>query len=258
MALTAIIAEDEPILRAQLKSKLARLWPELQILADVGDGEAALQAISRHQPSLAFLDIQMPEMTGIDVARHLASVADSRCHVVFVTAFDQYAVEAFETGAIDYVLKPYSDERLAATVDRLRMRMNLAAPGGSQQNLAALVERLAARLDPSPDRLKWIKASIGSALSLIPIDDVLFFQADEKYTLVATREKDALIRTPIKELLAGLDPDKFWQIHRSTIVNATAIESVSRDMHGQAAVRIRGRKENLSVSRPFSHLFKQM
>lgn len=258
MALTAIIAEDEPILRAQLKAKLAKLWPDLQILAEVGDGEAALQAISTYRPRLAFLDIQMPEMTGVEVARQLAGNKDLRCHVIFVTAFDQYAVEAFETGAIDYVLKPYSEERLAATIQRLRERLDAVSPGGAEQNLAALVEQLSAKLNPQSERLKWIKANIGANLTLIPIDDVLFFQSDEKYTLVATRERDALIRTPIKDLLAGLDPEKFWQIHRSTIVNATAIESVSRDIHGQAAVRIRGRRENLVVSRPFSHLFKQM
>lgn len=258
MVLTAIIAEDEPILRTQLKTKLGKLWPELQILADVGDGEAALQAIAAHRPSLAFLDIQMPEMTGVEVARHLVRNKDLHCHVVFVTAFDQYAVEAFETGAIDYVLKPYSDERLAATIARLKLRLD-APPGAvGGADMAALLERLAAKLAPQSDRLKWIKANIGANLSLIPIDDVLFFQADEKYTLVATKEKDALIRTPIKELLVGLDPEKFWQIHRSTIVNATSIESVSRDIHGQATVKVRGRKENLSVSRPFSHLFKQM
>ncbi|MFA6310737.1 MAG: LytTR family DNA-binding domain-containing protein [Sterolibacterium sp.] len=258
MVLTAIIAEDEPILRAQLKAKLGKLWPELKILADVGDGETALQAIATHQPALAFLDIQMPEMTGVEVARQLVRNQDLHCHVVFVTAFDQYAVEAFETGAIDYVLKPYSDERLAATIARLKAR--LAGPPGATggADLAALLERLAAKLAPQSNRLKWIKANIGANLSLIPVDDVLFFQADEKYTLVATKEKDALIRTPIKELLVGLDPEKFWQIHRSTIVNATSIDSVSRDIHGQATVKVRGRKENLSVSRPFSHLFKQM
>ena len=258
MFLTAIIAEDEPILRTQLKTKLAKLWPELRVLADVGDGEAALQAIIAHQPNLAFLDIQMPEMTGVEVARQVAKNGNLRCHVVFVTAFDQYAVEAFETGAIDYLLKPYSDERLVATIERLRLRLESSSPGGSGQNLVALLEHLTARLNPQSERLKWIKASIGANLSLIPIDDVLFFQADEKYTLVATKERDALIRTPIKELVMGLDPEKFWQVHRSTIVNATSIESVSRDIHGQATVRIRGRKENLSVSRPFSHLFKQM
>lgn len=256
MPLTAVIAEDEPILRAQLKAKLAKLWPDLEIVADVGDGEAALEAIDEHRPQLAFLDIQMPEMTGVEVAKSLAANRELKCHVVFVTAFDQYAVDAFSTGAIDYVLKPYSDERLQAAVDRLKER--LSAVPAQPQNLEALVAHLAAKLSPQTEKLKWIKANIGSNLRLIPVEDVLFFQSDEKYTLVATKEFDALIKTPIKEILEGVDAEKFWQIHRSTIVNAGAIESVSRDFRGQASVRVRGRKENLTVSRPFSHLFKQM
>lgn len=256
MTFTAVIAEDEPILRAQLKAKLGKLWPDLKILADVGDGEAALEAIAEHQPSLAFLDIQMPEMTGIEVAKSLASNREIKCHVVFVTAFDQYAVDAFNAGAIDYVLKPYSDERLQSAVERLKER--LSAVPAQPQNLEALMQQLAARLNPGAEKLKWIKANIGSNLRLIPIEDVLFFQSDEKYTLVATKELDALIKTPIKEILEGIDSEKFWQIHRSTVVQAAAIESVSRDFRGQAFVKVRGRKETLTVSRPFSHLFKQM
>jgi DNA-binding LytR/AlgR family response regulator len=256
MNLTAIIAEDEPILRAQLKTKLTKLWPDLTIVADVGDGEAALEAIAEHQPQLAFLDIQMPEMTGIEVARSLAANKQLKCHIVFVTAFDQYAVDAFNTGAIDYVLKPYSDDRLQAAVERLKER--LSAVPVQPQNLESLMQQLAAKLNPSAEKLKWIKANIGSNLRLIPIDEVLFFQSDEKYTLVATKEFDALIKTPIKEILEGVDPDKFWQIHRSTIVQAAAVDAVTRDFRGQATVKVRGRKENLTVSRPFSHLFKQM
>jgi DNA-binding LytR/AlgR family response regulator len=256
MSLTAIIAEDEPILRAQLKAKLTKLWPELNIVADVGDGEAALEAIAEHHPQLAFLDIQMPEMTGIEVAKSLAANRELKCHIVFVTAFDQYAVDAFNTGAIDYVLKPYSDERLQAAVERLKER--LTAVPQQPQNLEALMQHLAAKLNPGAEKLKWIKANIGSNLRLIPIEDVLFFQADEKYTLVATKEFDALIKTPIKEILDGVDTDKFWQIHRSTIVQAAAIDAVTRDFRGQATVKVKGRKENLTVSRPFSHLFKQM
>ncbi len=256
MSLTAIIAEDEPILRAQLKTKLGKLWPELNIVADVGDGEAALEAIAEYQPSLAFLDIQMPEMTGIEVARSLSANKELKCHIVFVTAFDQYAVDAFNTGAIDYVLKPYSDDRLQAAVERLKER--LSAVPQQPQNLESLMQQLAAKLNPSSEKLKWIKANIGSNLRLIPIEDVLFFQSDEKYTLVATQEFDALIKTPIKEILEGVDAEKFWQIHRSTIVQAAAIDSVTRDFRGQATVKVKGRKENLTVSRPFSHLFKQM
>ncbi|MEP6702796.1 MAG: LytTR family DNA-binding domain-containing protein [Betaproteobacteria bacterium] len=257
MSFTAVIAEDEPILRAQLKTKLAKLWPELAIAADVGDGELALEAIAEHHPQLAFLDIQMPEMTGIEVARSLASNPELKCHIVFVTAFDQYAVEAFEANAVDYVLKPYSDARLQAAVERLKLRLN-STPAPAPQDLNALVASIAARLHPQREQLKWIKASIGQSLRLIPVEDVLFFQAGDKYTLVATKELDALIRTPIKEILDGIDSSKYWQIHRSTIVAANAIESVARDFRGQASVKIKGRKENLAVSRPFSHLFKQM
>ena len=254
---TAIIAEDEPILRAQLKSKLAKLWPELTVVADVGDGELALEAIAEHRPHFAFLDIRMPEMTGVEVARSLAGNRDLKCHVVFVTAYDEYAVQAFEANAVDYVLKPYSDERLQTAIDRLKQRL-ATAPMPPPQDLVALVASIAAKMNPGGEKLKWIKASVGSTLKLIPIEDVLFFQSGEKYTLVATREMDALIRTPIKEILDGIDPDRYWQIHRATIVNAAAIESVSRDFRGQATVKVKGRKENLIVSRPFSHLFKQM
>ena len=171
---TAVIAEDEPILRAQLKAKLARMWPELTIVADVGDGEAALEAIDEHRPQLAFLDIQMPEMTGVEVARSLAANRDLRCHVVFVTAFDQYAVEAFDANAVDYVLKPYTDLRLQTAVDRLKER--LALQPVPAQDLDALVTQLSAQLKPNAQRLNWIKASVGSQLRLIPVDDVLFFQ----------------------------------------------------------------------------------
>ena len=168
--ITAIIAEDEPILRAQLKAKLGKLWPELKILADVGDGEGALEAIAEHQPRLAFLDIQMPEMTGVEVAKSLAANREIKCHIVFVTAFDQYAVEAFDTGAIDYVLKPYSDERLQTAIARLKERLGGGAAGGSSQNLEALVAHLSAKLNPQVEKLKWIKANIGSNLRLIPIE----------------------------------------------------------------------------------------
>ncbi len=268
MTITCIIAEDEPILRQQLSVKLKKLWPELEQLAAVGDGEAALEAIATHSPTIAFLDIQMPEMTGVEVAQSLAANKDMRTHVVFVTAFDQYAVQAFEAGAIDYVLKPYTEERLSGTIERLRARLGedndsatASKPSGAvapPQDLAAMLASLAASLNPGAEKLRWIKANIGQNLRLIPIEDVLFFQSDEKYTLVATKEFDALIKTPIKELLSGLDADKYWQIHRSIIVNAAAIDAVVRDFRGQAHVKVKGRKEQLTVSRPFSHLFKQM
>ncbi|MBK9520710.1 MAG: response regulator transcription factor [Rhodocyclaceae bacterium] len=255
MKITAVIAEDEPLLLAQLKSKLAKAWPELEIVSAAGDGEAALEAIAEHRPTLAFLDIQMPELTGIEVAQRIARNAELRCHVIFVTAYDQYALEAFDAGAIDYLLKPYSDERLGATVTRLQQRLGERNPS---QDLHALVASLAGKLGASNERLRFIKASVGDKLRLIPVEDILFFQADEKYTLVATPESDALIRTPIRDLIDALDPEKFWQIHRSAVVNATAISSVTRDERGQATVHIRNRKESLVVSRPYSYLFKQM
>ena len=209
-------------------------------------------------------------MTGVEVAQSLAANREMRTHVVFVTAFDQYAVQAFEAGAIDYVLKPYSEERLSSTVERLKARLAASMGGDGDasdaaapivkppQDLAAMLASLAASLNPGAEKLRWIKANIGQNLRLIPIEDVLFFQSDEKYTLVATKEFDALIKTPIKELLSGLDADKYWQIHRSIIVNAAAIDAVVRDFRGQAHVKVKGRKEQLTVSRPFSHLFKQM
>ncbi|HET7400928.1 MAG TPA: LytTR family DNA-binding domain-containing protein [Usitatibacter sp.] len=247
---TAIVAEDEPILRAQLEGKLRKLWPELQIVASVEDGAAAVEALEEHTPDYLFLDIQMPEMTGVEVARHVRD----RCHVVFVTAYDQYAIQAFETGAVDYILKPVTDERLATTIERLKSRAASAPP-----DLQAVLERLSDRIGGGKrERLQWIKATVGQNLRLIPVADVLFFQSDEKYTRVALAEGEALIKTPIRELLDGLDPEVFWQIHRSTIVNANAIAGVTRDFRGQAHVKIKGKDESLVVSRIYSHLFKQM
>jgi len=246
---TAIIAEDEPILRAQLQARLAKLWPELEVIAAVGDGVAALEALEERTPDFMFLDIRMPEMTGIEVARHVGS----RCHVVFVTAYDEYAIEAFEAGAVDYLLKPPTDERMALAIERLKSKT-----ATQPRDLAAVLSRLAGKLEPARERLKWIKATVGQNLRLIPVSDVLYFQSDEKYTRVVTGEGEALIKTPIRELLDGLDPDAFWQIHRSTVVNAAAIAAVTRDFRGQAHVKVRGRDESLVVSRIYSHLFKQM
>ncbi len=246
---TAIVAEDEPILREQLVAKLAKLWPELQVVAAVGDGAAALEALEERPVDFLFLDIRMPEMTGIEVARHVAG----RAHVVFVTAYDEYAIQAFEAGALDYLLKPASDERLAVAIERLKGR--LAAP---PPDLGAVLSRLAAKIGGGRERLQWIKATVGQTLRLIPVADVLFFQSDEKYTRVVLADGEALIKTPIRELLDGLDPDAFWQIHRSTVVNVAAIAGVTRDFRGQAHVKVRGKDETLVVSRIYSHLFKQM
>jgi DNA-binding LytR/AlgR family response regulator len=245
---TAILAEDEPILRAQLQAKLAKLWPELEVIASVEDGAAALEALEDRTPDFMFLDIQMPELTGLEVARHVGA----RSHVVFVTAYDQYAIQAFETGAVDYVLKPVTDERLAVTLERLKAKAATPPP-----DLTALLAQLA-KAQPKRERLQWIKATVGQQLRLIPVSDVLFFQSDEKYTRVVTPDSEALIKTPIRELLDGLDPEVFWQIHRSTLVNAGAIAGVTRDFRGQAHVKLKGRDETLVVSRIYSHLFKQM
>lgn len=245
---TAIVAEDEPILRTQLEGKLAKLWPELEIIASVGDGAAALEALEDRAPDFMFLDIQMPEMTGVEVARHVGN----RAHVVFVTAYDQYAIQAFETGAVDYILKPAADDRLSVTIERLKAK--LASP---PMDLKAVLSQIA-QAGGRKEKLQWIKATIGQNLRLIPVAEVLFFQSDEKYTRVVLAEGEALIKTPIRELLDGLDPEVFWQIHRSTLVNANAIAAVTRDFRGQAHVKIKGKDDSLVVSRIYSHLFKQM
>ncbi len=247
---TAILAEDEEILRTQLQNKLKKLWPDLEILASVGDGASALEALEDRVPDFMFLDIQMPEMTGVEVARLVAG----RAHVVFVTAYDQYAIQAFETGAVDYLLKPATDERLAVTVERLKEKLATPPP-----DLNVVLARLGEQLGGGKrEKLQWIKATVGQNLRLIPVAEVLFFQSDEKYTRVVTADTEALIKTPIRELLEGVDPEVFWQIHRSTLVNVNAISAVTRDFRGQAHVKIKGKDEALVVSRIYSHLFKQM
>ena len=250
-SVTAVIADDEPLLRAQLKARLGKLWPELAIVHEMADGRDVDQVLAAHAPRLFFLDIHMPGVNGLEAARAIGK----RAHVVFVTAFDQYAVEAFEQGAIDYVLKPFNEDRLAATVERLKERLAGAAPPPMEE----LLERLAGRLSPRPaEHLKWIKASLGQSVRLIPVEEVLFFQSDEKYTRVVTCDAEALIRKPIKELLDELDPDKFWQVHRATIVNVEAIASVRRGLKDQAEIALKDHRETIIVSRNFTHLFKQM
>ena len=250
MGFTAVIADDEPLLRANLRTRLAKLWPELAVVHEMENGRGIEEVIAAHEPDLFFLDIHMPGVNGLEAARAVAG----RAHVVFVTAFDQYAVEAFERGAIDYVLKPFNEERLGVTVERLRERMETKPP-----SVEALVEQLAGRLGARPaEHLRWIKASVGSNVRLIPVEEVLFFQSDEKYTRVVTCDSEVLIRKPIKELLDELDPAKFWQIHRATIVNVDHIASVRRGLKDQAEIALRDNRETLVVSRAFTHLFKQM
>jgi DNA-binding LytR/AlgR family response regulator len=251
VTVSAVIADDEPLLRAMLRTRLARLWPDLEIRHEMPDGRDVDRVIDEHAPDLFFLDIHMPGVNGLEAARAIGN----RAHVVFVTAYDQHAVEAFERGAIDYVLKPFNDERLQLTVERLKERLS-QPPSGS---LEALVEQLAGRLGAAaPERLRWVKASVGSSVRLIPVEEVLFFQSDEKYTRVVTCEAEVLIRKPIKELLDELDPEKFWQVHRATIVNVDHIAAVRRGLKDQAEIALKGHKETLVVSRAFTHLFKQM
>jgi DNA-binding LytR/AlgR family response regulator len=248
---TAVIADDEPLLRAQLRARLAKLWPELAIVHEMENGRDVDVVLDEHAPTFFFLDIHMPGVNGLEAARAVGK----RAHVVFVTAYDQYAVEAFEHGAIDYVLKPFNEERLSTTVARLKERLAAGAP----PVLEDLVEKLAARLaGKGNDYLKWVKASVGQSVRLIPVEDILFFQSDEKYTRVVTAEGEVLIRKPIKELLDELDPEKFWQVHRATVVNVDAIASVRRGMKDQAEIGLKGCAETLVVSRNFTHLFKQM
>jgi DNA-binding LytR/AlgR family response regulator len=245
---TAILAEDEKALRDELRQLLRELWPELIVLGEAGTGIEALQLLEKHAPDLMFLDIQMPAMTGLEVAHQ----ARGRCHIVFVTAYDAYAVTAFETGALDYVLKPLERERLRLAVDRVRQRL-----GSTPPNLEVLLRELIRNAEPR-NYLRWINASVGQLMQLITVDEVVYFQADTKYTRVVTATCEALIRKPLNELRNELDPSVFWQIHRSTIVNANAISGVSRDMLGHINLKLKRRDEKLPVSESHAHLFRQM
>ena len=255
---TAVVAEDEALLRGALLEQLRSAWPELQIVAECEDGASALEAIDAHRPDIAFLDIRMPGLTGLEVAA-AATQASPGTQVVFVTAYDQYAIDAFDRGAIDYLLKPVEAERLVATVQRLKSRAaanttDAAALGELLAKLGAALPREAASHPP----LTWLTASAGRETRLILADDVAYFRADNKYTTVMTTEGEALLRTPIRELLDVLDTNTFKQIHRSTIVNLKAIASIVRDDAGRGIVRLKQRPDTLTVSQPFMHLFRHM
>ena len=241
----ALIADDEPLLAADLATRLQRLWPALDIVAVVHHGPAAVEALRHFQPDIAFLDIRMPGLSGLEVAQ-----AAGHSRVVFVTAFEQFAVAAFEQAAVDYLLKPVSDERLAQSIARLQ-RQTRPTPG-----LEPLLQQLLAR--QTPERLRWIRASQGDHLHLVDVHEVLYFQADDKYTLVMTREREYLIRTPLKELLPQLDPEEFWQIHRSSVVNIHAIRDIQRELTGRLTLTLKQRPETLTVSRAFAARFRQM
>jgi len=255
---TCVVAEDESLLREALVLELQRAWPELRIVAECADGGSALEAIAEHQPDVAFLDIRMPGLTGLEVAA--AGVeASPGTQVVFVTAYDQYAVDAFEAGAVDYLLKPIEPTRLAQTVGRLRARLERGGP--APEVLAGLLRQLTAtlpRVAPAAEPLAWLTASSGTATRLIRIEDVLYFRAEHKYTVVMTAAGEALLRKPIKELLDVLDATHFKQVHRSTIVNLRAIESITRDDTGRGLVKLKSRPETLVVSQPFMALFRAM
>ncbi len=245
----AVLAEDEVPLRAELRDMLAEQWPELLVVAEARDGPSALAALALHQPQILFLDIEMPGMTGLEVAQRV----NGRCHIVFVTAYDRYAVAAFEQGAVDYVMKPFSEARLAATIARLKQRL-----AGPPADLDGLLQSLASRLARRTDYLRWITASQGDALRLITVDEIVYFRADHKYTLVVTADSEALIRRPLKSLAEDVDPNAFWQIHRSALVNVREIAGVTRDFRGHLTVALKHRPETLPVGENYVHLFKQM
>ena len=287
----AVLADDERLMREQLRARLAEVWPGLEIVAEAKNGLEAVQLVEQHRPDVVFLDIRMPGLTGVEAARQIAQLPPPAAaadeaggddpgadadpdrgedvllpEIVFITAYDQYAVEAFEQGVADYVLKPAERERLQVTVARIRKRLAARAEGREvpadvapgvplQQLLHQLHNRLAGT---TPQYLQWIQANVGPAIQMIAVDEVLFFISDEKYTRVQTAQVEALIRKPIKELVDELDPQLFWQIHRSTLVNVKAIAGITRDFRGRQIVSVRGHPEKLEVSRSYAGLFKGM
>jgi DNA-binding LytR/AlgR family response regulator len=255
---TALIADDEPLLREQLARMLANAWPRLQIVAQARNGREAIELFEAHAPDICFLDVQMPGKTGVEAAQYIGR----RAHIVFVTAFDQYAVQAFAEGVLDYLVKPVEAARLAATVARLQERLGAARPAS---NTEALLQQLATALAPrpAPQALRWVRASVGSTVRMIDVQDIDFLRSEEKYTLVAWRDdsgapQEAVVRSALKELVPQLDPAQFAQVHRSVVVNLRAISHVTRGENETADIHLKGRKETLPVSRTYLHLFRQM
>lgn len=269
----AVIADDERLMRDQLRARLAQVWPNLEIVAEAKNGIEAIEAVRTYLPDVIFLDIRMPGLTGVEAAKEIAQLdvgEDALLpEMVFITAYDQYALDAFEQGAVDYVLKPAEAERLRVTTERLQKRLMQRASDGAevvalaainptrsvQQRLHALTAQIKGQ--PTP-YLSWLQASVGQSIQMVAVDEVLFCVSDEKYTRVQTLKQEFLIRKPIKELVEALDPQVFWQIHRSTLVNVNAIASVQRDARGRQAVWVKGRSERLAVSRSASQLFRSM
>ena len=272
----AVIADDERLMRDQLRARLAQVWPALEIVAEAKNGLEAIQAVKDHQPDVIFLDIRMPGLTGVEAAKEIAQLdlGDESLlpEMVFITAYDQYALDAFEQGAVDYVLKPAEPERLRVTAERLQKRLMQRAaedspemaPSASTESAGApsvqqLLHVLSAQLKGQPTQyLSWLQASVGQSIQMVSVDDVLFCVSDDKYTRVQTLKQEFLIRKPIKELVEELDPKVFWQIHRSTLVNVKAIAGVQRDERGRQEVLIKGRTDRLVVSRSASQLFRGM
>jgi DNA-binding LytR/AlgR family response regulator len=247
---TAVLAEDELPQRRELRTLLAEVWPDLDVVAECADGLSALDALRQHEPQVLFLDIRMPGISGLEVAR----AAGVRCHIVFVTAYEEYALRAFDEGAVDYLLKPVARERLTRAVERTRARLQT----GSPIDLAALIDAVQAKLAPSKQAIQWVTASVGNTMKMFPIDEVLFFQAQDKYTRVVTSDSEGHIRTPLKELIAALDSETFWQVHRSAIVRVSAIRTVERSDDGKLHLTLRGHSEVLPVSSAFQHRFRAM
>ncbi len=243
-----LIADDEQNLAADLQRRLTKLWPELEIISVIHDGVAAQQALSTLSPDIAFLDIRMPGMSGLDAARS----AQANCRLVFVTAFDDHAVEAFEQAAVDYLLKPVSEERLAKCVERLKQRSEVKP----DQMLVRLQQLLTTSNKPQP--LRWLRAQVGQSVRMLAVEEVCYFQSADKYTAVYTRDAELLLRTPLKELITQLDTDQYWQVHRSTVVNVNQIVTAKHDLLGRVTLTLRERPESISVSRTYAHLFKQM
>jgi len=250
----AVIAEDEPLLAKHLKSRLAALWPQLEIAGMAANGIEARDMIEDLRPDIAFLDIRMPGLSGLEVVQMLSPEVRGACRVVFVTAYDEFAVQAFEREAVDYLLKPVGDDRLTAAIERLQ-RVS-PAPAGAQSD--DLLQRLQALLPKVAEHLRWVRASVGNDVRMVSVDEICYFQATDKYTAVFTPDAELLIRTSIKELVEQLDPEQFWQVHRGTLVNVRQIVSARHDALGRVSLKLRNRRETVAVSRGHAHLFRQM
>jgi len=250
----AVIADDEPLLARHLKARLAALWPQLEIAGVAANGIEARDLIESLRPDMAFLDIRMPGLSGLELVQTLSTEARGACRVVYVTAYDEFAVQAFEREAVDYLLKPVSDDRLAATIERLRR--SPPVPSGAQSD--DLLQRLQALLPRAVEHLRWVRASVGNDVRLVAVDEICYFQATDKYTAVFTADAELLIRTSIRELAAQLDPGQFWQVHRGTLVNVRQIVSARHDALGRVGLKLRDRPETVAVSRGHAHLFRQM